>query len=94
MLPDGTANTDLVEKNAEYRATLSIQRYAILEQTHAASIVFARKCEDWISEIVAGNKAVLRLPEMGIEVPLAELCADVEHAETVQDAAAQTVASQ
>ncbi len=78
VLSDGTANTDLVEKNAEYRATPSIQRYVILEQTHAAAIVFARKGEDWISDIVAGDDAVLRLPEIGIAVPLAEIYADVE----------------
>ncbi|HVC62251.1 MAG TPA: Uma2 family endonuclease [Acetobacteraceae bacterium] len=78
VLSDGTANTDLVEKNAEYRATVSIQRYVILEQTHAAAIVFVRKGEDRISEIVAGDDAVLRLPEIGIEVRLAEIYADVE----------------
>jgi Uma2 family endonuclease len=78
VLSEGTANTDLVEKNAEYRATPSIQRYVILEQTHAAAIVFVRKGEDWISEIVTGDGAVLRLPEISIEVPLAEIYADVE----------------
>jgi Uma2 family endonuclease len=31
VLSDGTANTDLVEKNAEYRATPSVQRYVILQ---------------------------------------------------------------
>jgi Uma2 family endonuclease len=78
VLSDGTATTDLVEKNAEYRATPSIQRFVILEQTHAAGIVFARKGEDWISEIVAGDDAVLPLPEIGVEFPLAEIYADVE----------------
>jgi len=78
VLSDGTANTDLVEKNAEYRTAPSIQRYIILEQTHAAAIAFVRKGEDWITEIVAGDDAVLRLPEIGIEVPLAEIYADVE----------------
>ncbi len=78
VLSEGTANTDRVEKNAEYRATASIRRYVILEQTHAAAIVFARKGEDWISEIVTGDDAVLRLPEIGIEIPLAEFYVDVE----------------
>ncbi len=82
VLSDSTANTDPVEKNAEYRATASIQRYVILEQTHAAGIVFARKGEDWISEIVAGDNATLRLPEIGIEIPLAEIYIDVELAGT------------
>jgi Uma2 family endonuclease len=78
VLCDGTANTDLVEKTAEYRATASIQRYIILEQTHAAGIVFVRKGEDWVTDIVAGDGAVLSLPEIGIEIPLAEIYADVE----------------
>ncbi|MEO9188658.1 MAG: Uma2 family endonuclease [Acetobacteraceae bacterium] len=73
ILSESTANTDLIEKNAEYRATSAIQRYVILEQTHAAAIVFARKNEDWVAEIVAGADAVLRMPENGIEIPLAEL---------------------
>lgn len=77
ILSESTANTDLFEKNAEYRNTPSVQRYVILEQTHAAAIVFARRNEDWISEILAGGDAVLRLPEIGIEVPLAELYAGV-----------------
>jgi Uma2 family endonuclease len=85
VLSDSTANTDLVEKNAEYRATPSIQRYVILEQTHAAGIVFVRKGEDWVSEIVAGDDAVLRLPEIGIEIPLTEIYADVELTGTPSD---------
>ena len=74
----GTANDDLVVKNAEYRATPSIQRYVVLQQTHAGAIVFARKGEDWVTELVSGEEAVLRMPEIGIEIPLAELYADVD----------------
>ncbi len=78
VLSDGTANDDLVVKNAEYRATPSIQRYVILQQTHAGAIVFARKGEDWITELLSGDEAMLRMPEVGIEVPLAELYADLD----------------
>lgn len=81
ILSESTANTDLIEKNAEYRATPSIQRYVILEQDHAAAIVFARKGEDWVADIVAGEETVLRLPEVGVEVPLMELYEGVELAE-------------
>ncbi len=73
ILSESTAKTDLIDKNAEYRATPSIRRYVILEQTHAAAIMFARKDEDWISEVVAGVDAILRMPEIGVEIPLAEL---------------------
>ena len=78
ILCESTANTDLIEKNAEYRATESIQRYVILEQTHIAAIMFSRKGEDWVVEIIAGETGVLRLPEVGVEFLLNELYRDVE----------------
>ena len=78
VLSDGTANDDLVVKNAEYRATPSIQRYVVLQQTHAGATVFARKGEDWVTELVSGREALLRMPEIGIEIPLAELYIDVD----------------
>ncbi|MDQ2802591.1 MAG: Uma2 family endonuclease [Pseudomonadota bacterium] len=77
VLSGGTANDDLVVKNAEYRATPSIQRYVILQQTHAGALVFTRKGEDWVAQMVSGADAVLTLPEIGIAIPLAELYADV-----------------
>jgi hypothetical protein len=42
-------------------------------QTDAATIVFVRKGEDWLSEILVGNDAVLRMPEIGVEILLADL---------------------
>ena len=77
VLSDGTANDDLMVKNAEYRATPSIQRYVILQQTHAGAIVFTRKGEDWVTEIV-NDKGVLHMPEIGIEILMAELYADID----------------
>lgn len=67
-----------MEKDEEYRTTPSVTRYVILEQTHAAAIAFVRKGGDGVSEIAAGSEAVLRLPEIGIELPLAEIYPDVE----------------
>jgi Uma2 family endonuclease len=78
VLSEGTANTDLIDKNREYRATPSVQRYVILEQTHSAAMVFTRKGVDWMTEIVAGDEALLHLPKIGIAIPLADLYADVE----------------
>ncbi len=78
VLSDGSANNDLVIKNAEYRATPSIQRYVVLQQTHAGAIVFTRKNEDWITELALGADAILRMPEIGIEIPLSELYLDVD----------------
>ena len=77
VLSDGTSKTDLIDKNREYRATPSIERYVILHQTHGAAIIFTRRGEDWLSEIVAGDNAILRLPEIGIEILLDDIYASV-----------------
>ncbi|HVC58895.1 MAG TPA: Uma2 family endonuclease [Acetobacteraceae bacterium] len=77
ILSGGTSKTDLIDKNREYRATPSIQRYVILHQTHRAAIVFVRREPDWLSEIVAGDNATLHLTEIGIGVPLDEIYANV-----------------
>jgi Uma2 family endonuclease len=77
VVSDGSASTDLIDKNREYRATPSIRRYVILRQTRVAAVVFARQGQDWLSEIAAGSDAILQLPEVDIEVPLAEIYANV-----------------
>ncbi len=77
VISDGSASTDLIDKNREYRATPSIQRYVILQQTRVAAVVFARRGHDWLSEIVAGPDALLKLPEIDIELPLAEVYAAI-----------------
>jgi Uma2 family endonuclease len=80
VLSESTAREDMFAKNAEYRATPSIQRYIILEQTQAAAVVFSRKGEDWVSEVVT-DEGVLSMPEIGITVPLAELYAGIDLSE-------------
>ena len=77
VLSEGTAHDDLVVKNAEYRATPSVQRYVILQQTHAGAIMFSRKGEDWVAETLVAD-GVLRMPEIGLDVPLSDIYADVE----------------
>ena len=75
---EGSYQTDLIVKNRSYRATPSIQRYIIVQQAQKAAIVFMRRDEDWLTEIVSGDNAVLHLPEIGIEVLLDELYRNVE----------------
>ncbi len=77
ILSGSTARVDLIEKNAEYSATPSIQRYVVLDQVRAGAIVYSRKGEDWVAETVIGEDAILRLPEVEIEFPLAELYRDI-----------------
>lgn len=72
VLSPSTASTDIGVKNEEYRDTPSIQRYVMLAQDQQRAIVFAREGDDWVGHIVSGE-AVLQMPEIGIEVPLAEI---------------------
>jgi hypothetical protein len=52
----------------------------MLEQDRLAATVFARASDDWVGHVVSGD-AVLAMPEIGIELPLAELDEGVEFAE-------------
>jgi Uma2 family endonuclease len=86
VLSEGSSETDLIDKNREYRATPSIQRYVVLQQTHKAAIVFVRRVEGWLSEIASGDDARLNLPEIGIAVPLQEVYANAGLSEGPHDA--------
>ena len=77
ILSTSTASVDRVTKNEEYRTTPSIQRYVMLEQTRVAATVFARAGESWTGTVTTGD-AVLAMPEIGAELPLRELYADVD----------------
>ena len=88
VLSEGSSETDLIDKNREYRATPSILRYVVLQQTHKAAIVFARRQDGWLSEIVSGDKASLDLSEIGIAVPLREVYANAGLSEAPQEGTA------
>lgn len=77
ILSPSRAETDVTEKNREYRDTASVQRYVILERSHQAAIVFERRDGDWLGYLLAGD-AVLTVPEIGVELPLASLYQGVE----------------
>ncbi len=72
VLSKGTARTDRIVKNREYASTDSIQRYVMLEQVEIAGTMFQRVGDDWVGHLL-GADAVLQMPEIGIELPLAEL---------------------
>jgi Uma2 family endonuclease len=88
VLSEGSSQTDLIDKNREYRATPSIQRYVVLQQTHKAAIVFVRRQDGWLSEIISGDDARLDLPEIGIAVPLHEIYANAGLSDVPQEGTA------
>jgi Uma2 family endonuclease len=79
VLSRGTAHTDRMVKNREYAATASVRRYAMLEQTGMGGTMFTRSGDGagWTGVILNAGDTI-HVPEIGIEVPLAELYAGVE----------------
>jgi Uma2 family endonuclease len=71
ILSPSTSGTDRIAKNREYAATPSVQRYVILEQDRIAAMVFARVAGDWVGHVLLED-ALLAMPEIGLEIPLAE----------------------
>ena len=72
VLSRSTAGMDRLTKNRKYAGIPSIQRYIMLEQDRIEATVFARSGGDWVGRIL-GPEDVLLMPEIGIEVPVAEL---------------------
>ena len=72
VLSPSTARDDRIVKAREYQATPSVQRYVMLEQDGVSATVYARSGETWTHEILIAD-SVLALPEIGVELPLAEL---------------------
>lgn len=87
VLSESTARVDRVTKNAEYRATASVRRYVMLEQDSQAATVFAREDDRWVGSLLTGD-AVLAMPEIGIEVPLAELYEGLDLSQSPSEATA------
>jgi hypothetical protein len=58
-------------------ATPSVRRSVILAQDAVRGTVFERVGDDWVGHML-GAEALLRMPEIGIEVPLAEFYRGVD----------------
>jgi Uma2 family endonuclease len=77
VLSDSTEGTDLVTKNHEYAAIASVRRYIALSQNDMAGTMFERIGEDWVGHLL-GAASTIRMPEIGVEVALADLYDEVE----------------
>jgi Uma2 family endonuclease len=74
VLSPASGRTDRVVKVKEYAAVPSIRRYVILESTSIGLTVLEREGPDdaWRTTILTDGN-VLRMPEIGIEIPVGEL---------------------
>jgi Uma2 family endonuclease len=72
VLSESTSSTDLITKNVEYAATPSVRRYVVLAQDAIGGTMFERDGDDWTGRLLSAD-SLLRMPEIGIEVPITEL---------------------
>jgi Uma2 family endonuclease len=79
VLSPTSGRVDRIVKLREYRAVPTIRRYVIPEYASAELTVFTRNAAeaDWVAVPLAAED-MLRMPEIGIEIPVAELYEDVE----------------
>ncbi len=83
VLSPSTGRDDRIVKAREYQATPSVQRYVMLEQDAVGATVYAHSDNAWTHEILAVD-SILALPEIDVELPLAELYEGIVF-ETEQD---------
>ncbi len=88
VLSDSTARTDLVTKNQEYASVPSVRRYIVLAQDEMSGTMFERIGTDWVGHLLQPD-SILRMPEIDIELPLAELYEGVDLAATEPTVAAE-----
>jgi Uma2 family endonuclease len=72
VLSPSTVLTDQRVKPLEYAQVPSIQAYVLLAQD-TPLVTVRRRSADWGEETLEGPRAILALPEVGVEQPLADL---------------------
>ena len=79
VLSPTSGRTDRIVKVREYRAVPSIRRYVILEHTSIGLTVLERASGDeaWRATALTAEDT-LRMPEIGIEIPVADFYHDVD----------------
>jgi Uma2 family endonuclease len=77
VLSESTSRTEIVTKNDEYARTPSVKRYVILARDAVGGTMFERIGDDWVGHLLIAD-SIPRMPEIGIELPLAELYEGVE----------------
>jgi len=78
VLSPTSGRIDRIVKVREYAAVPSIRRYVILESSSVGLTVMAREAPDqpWQTTVLT-EEDTLRLPEMGIEIPVGEFYEDI-----------------
>src|SRR5262249_216316 len=73
-----TRRIDEGEKKEAYLAIPTLRVYLLIEQEAPRGVVHRRKGGGFVEQVYEGMKAVIPLPEIDTELPLAEIYDDVE----------------
>jgi len=84
VLSADSGRRDRIEKVREYAAVPSIRHYIIVESAGVGLLVLHRQNGDdaWMALTLTGED-VLSLPEIGVEVPVAEFYEEVDFGDTI-----------
>ena len=88
VLSPTSGRIDRIVKVREYAAVPSIRRYVILESSSVGMTVLEREGPDeaWRNTVLTSDD-ILRMPEIGIEIPVAEIYEDITFSEDEDDEA-------
>lgn len=78
VISQSTRRIDTGEKKDAYLTIPSLSAYVLVEQESAAAVVYRRTDEGFVAELYDGMDAVIPLPEIDAELPLAEVYSGVE----------------
>jgi len=73
VLSESTRRADEGEKKDAYLTIPSLKHYVLVEQDIPVVVVFRRKGRKFVREVYEGLDAVVPLPEIGVDLPLAEV---------------------
>ena len=73
VMSPSTRHIDTREKRLAYLQLPSLEAYVRIEQKRPEVIVERRLAQSWTLERIVGLQSVIRLPLVGVELPLAEL---------------------
>jgi Uma2 family endonuclease len=70
VLSPETERTDRREKAIAYRQIPTVEAYVLLEQERMAATILRRTEPGWQSDVIEGRGSILKLPGVGVEIPL------------------------
>ena len=77
VLSPDTESTDRREKFFAYTSIPTLEAYILVEQEKVGVTAFRRAGEGWATEVIEGGEAVLQLPRIEMELPLALIYEEV-----------------